>query len=146
MIDAICYRRNGNPGMARLTRWIVAVHLLAVFAHMAAAIAFVTGVALVSGEAAAAYIFHARMAWAVLALGIVQALAVFNPALPALHWMYRVFAILVVIGEVLELFVIPRGYVVYHVTVAMVVWGCALALYVRMLNPQWTATAAPDTS
>lgn len=132
--------------MAKLTRWIVAVHLLIVIVHMTAAIAFVTGVALVSGEAATAYFLHARLAWVVLALGIVQALAVFNPALPALHWMYRVFAILVVIGEVLELFVIPRGYVDYHVTVAMVVWGCALALYVRMLDPQWTAAAASGTS
>lgn len=136
----------GNSGIAKMTRWIVAAHLLIVIVHMAAAIAYVTGVALVCGEAATAYFLHARLAWVVLALGIVQALAVFNPALPALHWMYRVFVVLVVIGEVLELFVIPRGYVVYHVTVAMVVWGCALALYVRMLDPQWTAAAASGTS
>ena len=129
--------------MAKLTRWVVAAHLLVLIVHVAAAIAYVTGVALISGEAAMAYLLHARLSWLVFALGIAQAVAVFNPALPGLHWMYRAFVILVVIGEVVELFVIPRGFVVYHVSVAMVVWGCALALYVRMLDPQWTATAAP---
>lgn len=131
--------------MARLTRWVVAAHLLVLIVHIAAAIAYVTGVALISGEAAMAYLLHARLSWLVFALGIVQAVAVFNPALPGLHWMYRAFVILVVIGEILELFVIPRGFVVYHVSVAMVVWGCALALYVRMLDPRWTAAPAAGT-
>ena len=131
--------------MAKLTRWVVAAHQLVLIVHIAAAIAYVTGVALISGEAAMAYLLHARLSWLVFALGIAQAVAVFNPALPRLHWMYRVFAVLVVIGEVLELFAIPRGSLVNHVTVAMVVWGCSLALYVRMLDPQWTTAPAIGT-
>lgn len=131
--------------MAKLTRWVVAAHLLVLIVHIAAAIAYVTGVALISGEAAMAYLLHARLSWLVFALGIAQAVAVFNPALPRLHWMYRVFAVLVVIGEILELFAIPRGSLVNHVTVAMVVWGCSLALYVRMLDPQWTTAPAIGT-
>ena len=136
---------NGNPVAARLTRWVVTVHLLAVMLHMAAAIVYVTAIAMASAGAATAYLLHARMAWVVLALGVLQALAVINPALPGLHWMYRAFAILVVIGEFLELFAIPRGSFVNHVTVAMVVWGCSLALYVRMLDSRWTAAPAAGT-
>ena len=137
---------SSNPVLAGGARWIVTVHLLALTVHIGAAIAYATGIALASGEAATtAYLLHARMAWAVLALGIVQALAVLNPALPGLHWMYRAFVVLVVIGEVLELYAIPRGAIVYHVSVAMVVWGCTLALFVRMLDPQWKAGEAPGT-
>ena len=72
---------NGNPVAARLTRWVVTVHLLAVILHMAAAIVYVTAIAMASAGAATAYLLHARMAWVVLALGVLQALAVINPAL-----------------------------------------------------------------
>ena len=137
---------SSNPVLAGVARWIVVAHLLALTAQIGAAMAYVTGIAMLSGEAATtAYLLHARLAWAVLALGVVQALAVLNPALPGLHWMYRAFVVLVVIGEVLELYVIPRGAVVYHVSAAMVVWGCTLALFVRMLDPQWKAGEAPGT-
>lgn len=126
--------------MAKLARWVAALHVLALIVHMSAAVAFVSGLA-------TAYFLHARLTWVVLGLGIVQALAVLSPAIPRLHGMYKVFVVLVVLGEVLELFVIPRGYYVYHVSVAMVVWGCAMALYVRLLDPEWTtANAVSRTS
>jgi len=122
------------PMPARLARGIVIVHVLTLLAHMVAAVTFVGGIA-------SAYPVHQQVAWLVLGLGVLQALAVFNPALPKVHVMYRLFAALVVIGEVLQLFVIPRGQLVYHVSVAMIVWGCTLALYVRLQDPHWGTTA-----
>ncbi|MAP04200.1 MAG: hypothetical protein CME48_04380 [Halieaceae bacterium] len=120
---------------ATVARWVVSIHVLALLVHMCAAITFVGGVG-------AAYLTHAKLAWVVFGLGVLQALAVLNPTLPRLHRLYAVFAILVVIGETLQLFLIPRGHLAYHVSVAMIVWGCTLALYVRLRDPAWgTATA-----
>ena len=119
---------------AKVARSVVILHVLALLVHMGAAISFAGGVA--SG-----YLVHRQLAWLVLGLGVLQALAVFNPALPKVHAMYRLFAALVVAGEILQLFVIPRGQLAYHVTVAMIVWGCTLALYVRLRDPEWGTTA-----
>ena len=119
---------------ATIARWVVSIHVLALLVHMSVAILFVSGVS-------AAYLTHAKLAWVVLGVGILQALAVLNPALPKVHVMYRLFAVLVVIVEVLQLFVIPRGQLVYHVSLAMIAWGCTLALYVRVRDPHWGTTA-----
>ena len=122
---------------ATFARWVVSIHVLVLLVHMFAAITFISGVG-------AAYLIHAKLAWVVLGLGILQALAVLSPATPRLHRLYVVFAILAVIGEALQLFLIPRGHLAYHVSVAMIAWGCTLALYVRLRDPAWgraTATA-----
>ena len=119
---------------AKIARSVVILHVLALLVHMIAAIAFVSGIG-------GAYPAHQQFAWFVLGLGVLQALAVFNPVLPKVHVMYRLFAALVVGGEVLQLFVIPRGQLVYHVSVAMIAWGCTLALYVRLRDPHWGTTA-----
>lgn len=127
------------PLAARAARWIASLHVIALLVHMGAAIAFVSGVG-------TAYLTHAKLAWLVFGLGILQALAVLNPALPRIERFYLLFAVIVVIGEVLQLFVIPRGHLAYHVTVAMLIWGCSLAIYVRVLNPEWAVTPAAETA
>lgn len=129
---------SGAPLVARIARWVVSLHLLALLVQMSAAISFVSGFA-------AAYLTHAKLAWIVFGLGLLQALAVLNPALPRLHKLYSLFVILVVVGEVLQLFVIPQGQLAYHVSVAMIVWGCTLALFVRLLDPEWATTAVADS-
>ena len=127
------------PPAARAARWIASLHVFALFAHMIAAIAFVSGVG-------SAYLVHMKLAWLVFGLGILQALAVMNPGLPRIERFYLLFAVIVVIGEALQLFVIPRGQLAYHVTVAMLVWGCTLAIYVRVLNPEWAVEPTAETA
>jgi len=123
------------PMIARLTRGVVALHVLALLVQMSAAIVFASGTG-------SAYLVHRHVAWVVFVLGILQATAVWNPALPKVHLTYRFIALLVVVGEVLQLFVIPRGHLDYHVSIAMVVWGGTLALFVRLLDPDWGKVAA----
>ena len=126
----------GVPAYAKATRWVAAAHVFALVVQLLLAITFVSGLG-------AAYPYHANTAWLVFALGVLQAGLMFNPALPRVHGMYLVFAALIALGEAAELFVVPRGQAAVHVTVAVLVWGLSVALYVRLLAPDWVDSTFP---
>ncbi len=125
----------GIPAYAKFVRWVAAIHVLALIAQITLAISFVCGVV-------AAYPYHANVAWLVFGLGFFQACLMINPAFPSVHKMYFVFAIAIALGEAAQLFVIPRGQPTLHVSVAVLVWGLSVALYVRFLDPDWIDSAS----
>lgn len=131
--------KSGTSAIAKATRLVVGLHLLALATQICIAVTFVSGVA-------SAYAAHAQVAWVVLVLGVAQAIVIFNPARPPIHKMYVAAAGLVVAGELAQMFVIPRGVPVVHVTVAILVWGFSLAVFIRLLDPVWIVAAASKSN
>ncbi len=127
------------PMIARIARWIVTIHVLALAIQIAAAIFFVSGVGRL-------FFAHSSLSVAVCLMGVIQAIVLFIPISPKIGKMYLAFASIVAIGELAQLRVGPMGETALHVTLGMIIWGCSLAIFIRLLDPDWGAAASPESA
>ena len=120
------------PIFARVTRWIVTIHFVALATQIGVAIAFVSGMG-------GLFPVHSSLSLGVTVLGVFQAVVLFILRSPRISKMYLVFASLVAAGEIAQLRIgplgIPVGETALHVTLAMIIWGCSLAIFIRLLDP-----------
>jgi hypothetical protein len=129
--------RTSTPavsGYALLIRWVVTLHLLALAAQLAMAISFV-------GGAAPALPPHMKGAWAVAALGLVQAGLLLSVPATRLRNVHKLMAVAVVLGEVSQIHFGTTLGLALHVTTAMLVWAFSLTLSIKVWAPTWKLAA-----
>jgi hypothetical protein len=115
------------PRQVALTsvRWVVSVHLLAVLAQLAAAVTFLSG-------RTGAYVVHATVGHALYLLGICQAIAVVGVRSARQNPLTRWLAAAVPVAEVLQIYLARSGLVAWHLTLGLLVWAGALAIWIRV--------------
>jgi hypothetical protein len=106
-------------------RWIVSIHLLVVLAQLAAAVTFLSG-------RAGAYVVHATAGHALYLLGICQAVAVVGVRSARQSPLTRWIAAAVPVAEVLQIYLARSGLVAWHLTLGLLVWSGALAVWIRV--------------
>jgi hypothetical protein len=115
------------PRQVALTsvRWVVSLHLLLVLAQLAAAVTFLSG-------SAGAYVVHATVGHALYLLGICQAIAVVGVRSARQNPLTRWIAAAVPVAEVLQIYLARSGLVAWHLTLGLLVWAGALAVWIRV--------------
>jgi hypothetical protein len=117
---------------ALLIRWVVTLHLMALAAQLATAIFFV-------GGRAQALAPHMMNAWTVATLGIAQAALIVTVRVSEakLRIAHRVMAAAIVAGEVMQIRFGTTLSLAAHVTTAMLLWGFAVAIAIKVWAPPW---------
>lgn len=126
-----------NPpplGQAWAVRLCVMLHVAAVALQVAAALLFIGGF----GEG---FEIHRMNAWAVLGLGVVQALAIAAFAGSGMGKYFTTMALLIPVGEALQIYLGRGGETALHVSLAILIWAFSIALLVRVANPAWAPKA-----
>lgn len=125
-------------GQAWAVRLCVMLHVAAVAVQVAAAIAFVGGL----GEM---YELHRTNAWVVLGLGVVQAAAIIALAVRGMGRYFTIMAVLIPLGEALQIHLGRGAETAWHVSLAMLIWAFSVALLIRVANPAWAPKAQAAT-
>jgi hypothetical protein len=123
-----------------ILRAIVSAHSLFVLLQVALAVFAANGAALP--------IPHSGNAHGVLTLGVVQAIAAFLLPWPKGGVWWRIFAVVIAACEALQLVTGIAYGLVFHVTIAMVIWSLAAALQVGVFAraPQPAPQALPQAA
>lgn len=115
--------------LALVVRWVVSAHAALLLLQLASAIAAVAG-------AAAAFHTHAANSRLVVAAGVLQAIAILSAG-SRTGWFVRTMAVAVAAGEATQVYLRLGAGISTHVTLAMLVWGLSLALFIRVWAPAW---------
>ena len=117
---------------ALFIRWVVTLHLIALAAQLATAIFFV-------GGEAHALAPHMKNAWTAAILGLAQAALLVTVRMPEakLRTAHRVMAVAIVAGEAMQIHFGTRLGLAVHVTTAMLLWGFAVAIAIKVWAPPW---------
>lgn len=127
---AVDTRSDTVSAYALFVRWVVTIHLLALAAQLASAIAFADGWT----TGAVVHIHNARV---VGALGLLQAGLIVSLPAGRLKTPYRLFAVVALIGEGAQLFFrIEHGFGL-HVTTAILIWAFSVAVSIQVWAPTW---------
>jgi hypothetical protein len=116
---------------ALVVRWLVSVHIASLLLQLVSAIAAV-------GGAAAAFHTHATNARLVAVAGLLQAIGVLSVGSPRAGWFVRTMAVAIPVVEAAQLYLGLGAGIAMHVTLAMVLWGFGLAIFIRVWAPSWT--------
>jgi hypothetical protein len=106
-------------------RWVVSLHVLVVLTQFAAAVTFLSG-------RAGAYVVHASVGHALYLLGICQGIAVVGVRSARQNPLTRWIAAAVPVAEVLQIYLARSGLVAWHLTLGLLVWAGALAVWIRV--------------
>jgi hypothetical protein len=115
---------------ALFVRWLVTFHLIALATQLASAISFV------GGWAAGAQI-HIQNARIVAALGLLQAVVIASLPSQRLKTPYRLYAVAALLGEATQLYVQTTHGFGFHVTTAILIWACSVAVSIKVWAPTW---------
>ncbi len=124
---------------ALFVRWLVTLHLLALGAQLASAIAF-------AGGWATGALLHTYNARVVGALGVLQAAAVVSVPAGRLKTPYRLYAVGVLIGEAIQLYFRSSQGFGLHVTTAIVIWAFSVAVSIKVWAPTWKVVSSKRMS
>jgi hypothetical protein len=125
---------SGDAGRAVL-RWAASLHVLALIGQVAMAIAVV-------GGQAQAYAGHKSNAWGVLALGVLQALAVLTMARSRLSGFFIGLAVIIPAFEGLQFWLGRTVQTPWHVTNGVLIWAAALAILIKAWRPDGLVSKA----
>jgi hypothetical protein len=115
--------------LALVVRWVVSAHAALLLLQLASAITAVAGLT-------NALHTHAANSRLVVAAGVLQAIAVLSAG-SRTGWFVRTMAAAVAAGEAMQLYLRLGAGIPTHVTLAMIVWGMSLALFIRVWAPAW---------
>jgi hypothetical protein len=120
---------------AMLVRWLASVHLAAVLVQLTLGVVFVAGWT-------APIVYHAANGWLVATVGSAQALLILVLRHARATLLMRILAVVVVLGELSQIYFGLGGGLAMHVTLGMLVWACSLAIFIRAWAPDWLLAPA----
>jgi hypothetical protein len=115
---------------ALAVRWVVSAHLALLLVQFVAAIMAAAGMI-------AVFQVHTANARLVAVSSILQALGVLSAGSARAGWFVRSMSVAVALGACTQLYVGLGGGVPLHVTLAMVLWGLSIAIFIRVWQPGW---------
>jgi len=124
---------------ARLVRWTVSVHAAVVAAQ------FATGTLTIAGFAEV-FSGHRTNAWAVLGLGLVQAIAALSSTRARLGWFYTTLALAIPAMDGLQIWLGRHVLTPWHVTLGLLIWAASLGLLIKVWTPTWLSPPSPPTT
>jgi hypothetical protein len=122
--------RPADNACALFVRWVVSFHLAVLLLQLSTAVGFVAGWA-------GAIAPHAMNGWIVGTAGMVQAILIWRLRSARRRPVVRGIALAIPCVEVLQIYLGLGQGIGLHVTVAMIVWALALALFIQVWAPAW---------
>ncbi len=108
-----------------LVRWVVSLHVLALLVQIAAAVALTSGWP-------EAFIVHATVGHLLFLLGICQGIAVMSVRSVRQSPLTASMAGILPLPEALQIYLGHVGLLAWHLTLGLLIWGGALAIWIRV--------------